>query len=310
MRIIITGGTGLVGQALTADLSKDRHEIIILSRNPQRGKPTGENVQSVKWDARTAQGWSNLADGADAIVNLASENLAGERFLPSRWSAARKKSILDSRVNAGKAVVEAVQQASNKPKVVIQASAVGYYGVHEDEVITESHPAGNDFLAEVCKAWEDSSASVETLGVHRVIIRTGFLLSTKGGALPRIALPFKLFVGGRLGSGRQSVPWIHIDDEVAAIRFLIENTQASGAYNISAPNPVSNKQFAKAMGKALHRPSYMPAPGFAFKIAFGEVSTVILDGQRAVPKRLLDAGFQFRFTDIETALRDVFEHHK
>jgi uncharacterized protein (TIGR01777 family) len=310
MRIIVTGGTGLIGQALSADLSKGGHKVIILTRNPRQHEATKDKIQHVKWDAQTSAGWGHLADGADAIVNLAGESLAGEGFLPTRWSVKRKQSILNSRVNAGNAVVEAVQQASNKPKVVIQASAVGYYGVHEDEEITEASPPGNDFLAEVCKAWEHSSAAVAAMGVRHVIIRTGIVLTTKDGALPRLALPFKLFAGGPLGSGRQQMPWIHIDDEVAAIRFLIENDQASGGYNLSAPNPVSNKQFANVLGKVLHRPSFMPTPGFAFKIAFGEVSMVILEGQRAVPKRLLEAGFQFRFASLEAALRDLFEKGK
>ncbi len=311
MRVIITGGTGLIGKALANSLAHDHHEVIVLSRNPNRSSGLAAGVRVVGWDARSAKGWGELADGADAIVNLAGESIAGEGFPPSRWTAERKRGILSSRVNAGKAVMEAIKAASKKPAVLIQSSAVGYYGTYDDaRDVTEDAPVGTDFLGETCKAWEDSTAEAEKLGVRRVLIRTGVVLSTKGGALPMQALPFKLFAGGPLGNGKQQMPWIHIDDEIAAIRYLIEKPEARGIYNLSAPNPLSNADFGKALGKALGRPSFFPTPAFVFQLAFGELSLLLLKGQRAVPRRLLELGFQFQYPQAEAALRDLFQNKK
>lgn len=306
MRIIITGGTGLIGRALMHSLAQDGYEVIILSRSPRQSGPVPQTVRFVQWDGKTADGWGELADGAEAIVNLAGANIAGEGFLPTRWTPARKKLIIDSRVFAGKAVTEAAQRAQNKPKVIVQASAVGYYGARGDEDLSESAPPGKDFTGESCQLWEASTQEVEAMGVRRVVIRTGVVLSGDGGALPRMALPFKLFAGGPLGSGKQQFSWIHIADEVKAIRFLIENSSASGPYNLTAPNPLTNRDFARILGRVLGRPSLLPTPGFAFKIMFGEVSTVLLDGQRVVPARLLEAGFRFDYPEAENALRAVY----
>lgn len=307
MRIIVTGGTGLIGHALVMELASDGHEVVVLSRNPRQAGPMPETVSFVKWDARTAEGWGHLADGADAIVNLAGASIAGDGFLPAKWTRERKKLILNSRLHAGKAVVEAVKQAQTPPKVVIQASGVGFYGTHDHSVtITEESPAGQDFLADVCKQWEASTAEVTDMGTRQVVIRTGVVLSTEGGALPRLALPFKLFAGGPLGSGKQPLPWIHIDDEVKAIRYLISQRDASGAYNLTAPNPVTNREFGNKLGRVLGRPSLIPAPGFAFNLAFGEVATVVLDGQKAVPQRLQESGYEFIYAEAEAALRQIY----
>ena len=309
MRVIITGGTGLIGSALAANLAKDGHETIVLSRNPARhaGKfPQG--VQILPWDARSASGWGHLADGADAIVNLAGENLAGTGFFPSRWTAERKRRIRDSRLNAGKAVVEAVEAASLKPRVVIQASAVGYYGPLGDEIVDESHPPANDFLGQLCQAWEASTRAVETMGVRQAAIRTaGIVLSPTSGALPLLMLPYRLFVGGPLGDGKQWYAWIHPADEVAAIRFLIEMEDASGPYNLASPEPLTNAQFGQTLGRVLGRPSWFPVPGFALRLLFGEVASVVLTGQRVIPKRLQEAGFTFQFGNLESALRDLLK---
>jgi uncharacterized protein len=310
MRVIITGGTGLIGGTLAADLAKDNHEVIVLTRNPEKRVPLPGSVRLERWDARTADGWGALADGADAIVNLAGENLAGEGFLPSRWTDERKRLFRDSRMNAGQAVVEAVKAVTNKPHVVIQASSVGYYGVHGDEVLTEDSPPGNDFQAQLCKEWETSTAPVEAMGVRRAIIRTGVVLSATDGALYRLAFPFKMFVGGPLGSGKQYLSWIHLPDEASAIRFLIDNASASGPFNLSAPNPKTNAEFGRILGKVLARPSLIPVPSFAFRLAFGEVATVVVEGQRAIPKRLQELGFQFKFPDLEAALRDIYQKQK
>ena len=303
MKVIITGGTGLIGRALTRHLLQDGHEVIVLSRTPERYRdrmPAG--CELVRWDGRTAAGWGHLADGADAIVNLAGANISA-----GRWTAARKRLIRDSRVNAGRAVVEAIRAASNKPRVLVQASAVGYYGPRGDELVTEGTPAGNDFLAQVAVEWEASTAEVEQWNVRRPIIRTGVVLSTEGGALQRMLLPFKLGLGGPMGSGRQWFPWIHIADEVGAIRFLIENERAHGPYNLVAPNPVRFAEFARALGRALHRPTPFRVPAWVLRLALGEMATVLLEGQRAIPRRLLDAGYAFLFQDIDSALEDLLK---
>lgn len=311
MRVIVTGGTGLLGRQLVKSLARDGHEVIVLSRSPKQTEPMPETVSLVQWDAKTAAGWGHWMDGADAVVNLAGASIAGDGFLPSRWTDERKKRILNSRVDAGKAVVEAILNAAQKPKVVFQSSAVGYYGTHPfTKEITEDHPAGDDFLADVCKQWEASTKPVEAAGVRQVITRTGVVLSTKGGALTRLALPYKLFVGGPIGSGKQPVPWIHEDDEIGAIRFLLEHPQASGAYNLCAPNPVTNSEFGRTLGDVLKRPSLIPVPGFAFHLAFGEVATIITEGQRAVPNRLLEAGYDFKFTDLKAALTDLYSANR
>ncbi len=310
MRVIITGGTGLIGKALANSLAHDHHDVIVLSRNKNKTSGLAGGVQVVEWDARTAQGWGALADGAGAIINLAGESIAGEGFPPSRWTPERKRRIRDSRVNAGKAITEAIKAANNKPSVLIQSSAVGYYGTHGDQNITEDAPAGSDFLSDVSKEWEAATAEVEKMGVRRVIIRTGIVLSSKGGVLPLMSLPFRLFAGGPIGSGKQQIPWIHIDDQIGAIRFLMENAAARGAYNLSAPNPLSNAEFGKAIGRALGRPSFFPTPGIAFKLAFGELAMLLLEGQRAVPKRLQEAGYSFQYADADAALKDLFTNGK
>jgi uncharacterized protein len=311
MRIIITGGTGLIGKAVANSLAKDGHEIIVLSRNKHKTSGFASGVRVVEWDGRSAKGWGELADGAGAIVNLAGESIAGEGFPPKRWTAERRKRIRDSRVNAGNAVTEAITAAAKKPGVLIQSSAVGYYGPRGSEDISENSPPANDFLAEVCKAWEASTAPVEALGVRLCIIRSGVVFSTKGGVLPMLSLPFKLFAGGKIGSGQQQTPWIHIDDEVEAIKFLINTPSANGVFNLTAPNPLTNAQMATVLGRVLHRPSFIPTPGFPFKLAFGELGDVLLlKGQRAVPKHLQEAGFQFHYPEAEGALKDLFQNGK
>ena len=305
-RIIITGGTGLIGRALAFELAAAENEVIILSRHASGAYNLPQSARVHAWDAKTAEGWSALASGAAAIVNLAGESIA-----PMPWTAERRRRILQSRVDAGRAVVEAVRAAEIKPRVVIQASAVGYYGLCGDEQVTEETPPGDDFLAHVCRDWEESSAPLEQLGVRRVIIRTGLVLSRDGGVFPLIAMPFRFFVGGRIGNGRQYTPWIHIVDHARAICFLIGKATANGPLNLTAPNPVTNAEFSRALGETMGRPALIPTPGFALRLVFGDMAKLmLLGGQRAVPKHLQEMGFQFRFPDLQSALSDLLRPAK
>ena len=302
--VIITGGTGLIGQALSKSLVDDGYEVTVLSRNPS-GKTVPGGVNITKWDAKTADGWGELADGAYAIVNLAGANIADGLFRP--WNDKRKELILSSRLNAGQAVVSAVREAKNKPQVVLQASAVGYYGDRRADILTENSRAGSDFPAEVSKQWEPSTAEVEEMGVRRVTTRIGVVFSMDGGALPKLVTPFKFFAGGPLGDGTQWTSWVHIDDCVRGMKFLLEDPSAQGVYNLTAPIPVMNYYIAERIGTVLERPALLPAPSFPIKMIFGEMSTIVLDGQRVMPERLIKQGFKFRYADVETALRDLLQ---
>ncbi|GAB1420165.1 TIGR01777 family oxidoreductase [Anaerolineales bacterium] len=305
MRIIITGGTGLIGKHLIHALQGHDHELIVLSRNPATSDDLPASVKKIKWDAKTVGPWAESLEGADVVINLAGESLAGDGFLPPRWTDERKKSILQSRIDVGQALVAAISQTTNKPKVLIQASAVGYYGPSDDRLLKEDSPAGNDFQAQVCVAWEASTAAVKEQGVKQIPIRIGLVLSKKGGVLSRLILPHKFFVGGPLGSGSQWYPWIHIDDLVSAIIFLMNNSTAQGPYNLTAPNPLTNRDLEKTIAKVMGRPAFMPAPAFALKLALGEVSDLVLNGQRAVPAALEQLGFEFEYKHAEPALRDL-----
>lgn len=306
MKVIISGGSGLIGEALVRDLIKDKHHVIVLSRNPEKARrslPAG--VEIAGWDARTSNGWGHLVDGADAIVNLAGENISGERMFPSRWTAERKQRILQSRIDAGAAIVEAVRLAKTKPNFLIQASAIGYYPPNTSRGQVESDPPGIGFQPSVLKQFEDSTTPVEEMGVRRVITRSGVVLSNKGGAFIPQALPFKMFVGGPLGSGKQCYSWIHIADEVAAIRYLLESPSASGVYNVTSPMPVTNREFGRTLARVMKRPFWMPVPAFALKLVFGEVSEILLDGWWVLPQCLTEMGFKFRYPDPESALRNL-----
>ena len=307
MRIIITGGTGLIGAALANSLAADGQEVVVLSRNPARHNfPAG--IRGEKWDGKTAAGWGHLADGAAAIVNLAGEPIAGSGLLPSRWTDERKRRIRQSRIDAGTAVSQAIAAASQKPQCLIQSSGVDYYGnVKGDQVITEASPNGRGFLADVTVDWENSTAGVEAMGVRRVIIRSGIVLSMESGALPITVLPFKFFVGGPLGNGQQWWPWIHVEDEVRAIRFLLADETAVGPYNLCTPDPRQNKAFAQTIGRIMNRPAIFPAPAFAIKLALGEIAAIVLHGRRAIPKKLQAAGFTFQYPDLEAALQDILK---
>lgn len=296
MKVVISGGTGLIGKALAQGLARSGDEIVILTRGDRSAHTTQPRIRFALWDGVTVGDWAGELDGADAVVNLAGENLSS-----GLWTKRQKQRIINSRENAGYALTEAIRKAEKKPLVFIQASGSGAYGTSESHVFTESADYGTDFLAGVTRAWEESTRPVEEMGVRRVITRSGVVLARGVGALRLMLLPFHLFAGGPLGSGRQWLSWIHLTDEVNAIRFLMENPEARGIYNLSA-EPVTNGQFARAAGKALKRPVWLKLPGFVLRVVLGEMSTMVLEGQNVSSQKLRDLGFKFTHPTLETAL--------
>jgi uncharacterized protein (TIGR01777 family) len=308
VRFVLLGGSGLVGRALAEDWAQDGHAVVVVCRHPENVVGLRSGIDLVKWDARTALGWGHLVDGADAVVNLAGETLGGTNFgqvFFQRWTESKKREILQSRLYAGKALVEAVRSARVKPARLVQMSAVGFYGPHDDEELDENSPPGTGFLAGVCAEWEGASRGVEAFGVKRIVVRTGLVLTLQGGFFPYLILPFRLFVGGPLGSGRQGLPWIHAEDHRRGLRFVSENPGAGGTYNLTAPQPISNAEAGRAIAKASRRPYWFPTPAFLLRLVLGEKATLALDGQRVLPRRLLEAGFTFRYPTIDDALADL-----
>jgi uncharacterized protein len=293
VRIVLAGGSGFLGQALRARAERDGHTITILTRSPR-----GPN--DVAWSPDgTAGAWATALHGADAVVNLAGESIAG-----TRWNEARKRALLDSRLLPTRSIVAALAHAPPPAPVLVNGSAVGYYGAHGDERVSESTPPATDFLGELCVAWEREAEQASV--VTRVaLVRTGLVLHPDGGALGQMLTPFKLGAGGPMGSGDQYMPWIHLDDWVSLVVWLIATSQARGAFNGTAPEPVTNRAFARALGRALHRPALLPAPALALKLLLGEFADSLLTGQRAVPARAEELGFQFRFRDVDAALADL-----
>jgi uncharacterized protein (TIGR01777 family) len=300
--VIISGATGFIGRPLTASLAAAGHEIVVLTRNPGKASGLlGERVRAVGWDGRTLRDLLDRASGDCAIINLAGENIGA-----GRWSAERKEAIVRSRLAAGLTIVDTIRRARAKPKVLIQASAVGHYGPRGDEELDESASAGGGVLAGVTREWEDSTAAAEDFGVRRVVIRSGIVLASDGGVLPRFLKPFRLFAGGPLGSGRQWLSWIHRRDEVAGIRFLLEREDLAGAFNLTAPQPLTMTEFARTLGRVLHRPALFRVPAVWLRFLFGQMAEeTVLAGQRVLPRALLRAGFEFQYPDLENALRAI-----
>jgi len=279
MKVLVAGGTGFLGRPLAAALAADGHQVAALPRGSTDG-----------------------VDGADAVVNLAGESIAGRR-----WSAGQKQRILDSRIETTRRLVDAIRSAARPPRVLVSQSAVGYYGPRGDELVTEQSGPGADFLAGVCVAWE--SEAMRAADRTRVVcLRTGLVLERDGGALPRMLPPFRLGVGGPAGSGRQYWPWIHRADWIALVRWSIDRDVVDGALNATAPTPVTNGAFAAALGRALHRPAFMPAPAFALKLLLGEMAdAMLLSGQRVVPEKAQRMSFSFRYSTLDRALDALFE---
>ncbi len=299
MRILIAGGTGMIGTALVKTLLAENHHAWVLTRNPQFAH-LPEGAIAVGWDGRTSAGWGEMVSQMDAVVNL-----VGERLSKWPWTKGQRQRFWDSRVEGGHALVEAIHKASTRPKVLIQASGANYYGPRDLVPVTEEDAPGKDFLAELCQAWEGSTEPVEKMGVRRVIVRSAIVLAAKDGILPIIMFPVKWLLGGPLGNGRQGLAWIHIEDEVAAIRFLLEHQNASGSYNLTAPNPISSGEFLRILAERLRRPYWMPIPAFALRLALGGMATLVLDGLYLSPTRLQEMGFKFRYGGLEAALRDL-----
>jgi uncharacterized protein (TIGR01777 family) len=301
-RVVVTGATGFIGKALCFRLLEEKYEVVALSRSKEKGEEVfGTDAKVIEWDGKSSEVWQDYANNAYAIVNLAGENIGS-----GRWTAEKKQSIIQSRLDAGKAVVEAVKSVEKKPKVIIQASAIGYYGLREDEIIDESFSAGEGFLANVVKKWELSTQEVESHKTRRVIIRSGVVLGKEGGAVLRLIKPFRLFVGGHLGSGKQWFSWIHLEDEIKAILFLMQREDLKNVFNLTAPHQLIQKDFARIMGKVMKRPSWFPVPGFVLRPVFGEMAKeMLLSGQRVVPRRLLEAGYRFVYPQAELALNEI-----
>jgi len=301
MNILITGGSGFIGSALSRSLLAEKHKVWILTRDVT-GAKVPEGAQALGWDGHSSQGWLDVFSEMDVVVNL-----AGASVGQWPWNEARKQNIRASRVQAGRAIAEAYRRSGKHPPVLIQSSGIGIYGPLGSQPVTEDAPPGVDFMASVAKDWEASTASVEALAdVRRVVIRTSLVLDSRLGVLPLMAMPVLLFAGGRLGSGQQGVSWIHIEDEVRAIRFLMDAPQARGPFNLCSPQPLSNAEFIRALAAALKRPYWMPAPGFALRLLLGEMSTLLLDGQYALPHRLASLGFEFRHPRADEALRSLY----
>ena len=304
MKIVLAGGTGFLGGPLTARLAARGHEIVVLSRG---GGTRDGAVRTVAWQPDSAAGsatglgqtWATEVDGADAVVNLAGAGIADER-----WSARRKDVLRQSRISSTRSLVAAIRRAAGTPPVFLSGSAVGYYGATGDEPLDESFPPGSDFLAKLCVDWEAEAQAALALGCRLAVIRTGVVLARDGGALKKLIPPFLAFAGGPISSGRQFMSWIHREDWIALVVWALEHAEVSGVLNATAPSPVTNRDFSKALGHALHRPSWLTMPALGLRALVGEMADVALvSGQRVVPKRALELGFTFAYPHIDDTLR-------
>jgi uncharacterized protein len=303
MRIFLTGGTGLVGTLLIKRLRERGDHVVVLSRRLEAVQQLqGDNVSVVVGDPANAGPWMDAIADCQAVVHL-----AGEGLFNRRWNQAFKDLIYSSRIDSTKNVVAAISKipnASARP-VLVSGSAIGVYGPRGDEELTEASPHGSDYLSKLCLDWENAASTAAGQGVRVVLLRTGIVLDPAGGALKQMLPPFKMFVGGPIGSGKQYMSWIHNEDEVGLILFAIDHAEITGPLNATAPNPVTNKQFAQALGKVLGRPSFLPTPAFALRVLLGESAQIVANGQRVLPAKALAAGYRFKFTDIEAALQNL-----
>jgi len=296
VKILISGGAGFLGRNLTQSFRADGHQVLILTR----GSNVARGASAVRWDAKTTSGWEHLVNEVDVVIHLAGKSLASWP-----WTSATKRAFENSRILPGLALVEAVQKAKRRPKVFIQQSGINHYGLRGD-LADESTPAAADFLAQLTVKWEDATKPVEALGLRRVILRSAVVLGKGGGLLPLMALPIQLFVGGPLGKGLQAMSWIHMKDWIGAVRYLIDDENARGPYNLIAPLPTSNAEFNRALAEVLHRPCSFRVPPFLIRIFLGELSVLILEGRFAEARRLREAGYQFQFPESREAFLDLY----
>jgi len=308
MKVVIAGGTGFLGGTLAWAWAEEGHDIRVLTRSVPAGQSQHESgtgkpgITRVGWSPDgTAGTLAGELDGATAVINLAGESVAG-----GRWNPARKQALRDSRILPTRTIVAALNATQAAPAVFINGSAVGIYGNRGDEPLTEESTPGDDFLARLCVEWEAEAQRVTRPGIRPVLLRTGIVLEKNGGALPQMMLPFRLFAGGPLAGGRQYMPWVHRHDWVEMVRWIVDTPAVSGPVNVTAPHPVTNAEFARSLGRALHRPALMPAPRFALKIVLGEMADAALASQRAFPKRAQSAGYHFRYPEIDIAFRGIF----
>ena len=302
MLIFITGATGFIGRALCKHVLENGHAVIAVSRNADKARRIlGEDISVIEWDDLKSGGSTNPLDGVDAIVHL-----AGEPIGPGLWTTSKKRRIRESRILSGRAIVHAVERARRKPRIVVQASAVGFYGDQGDVICTEDTSPGSDFLSHVVQEWEHVTDRLTSWGIRRVIIRLGLVLGRGEGILPYFFLPFRFFLGGPLGSGEQWLSWIHVEDVVRAIDFLLECEEGEGVFNLASAYPIQNKNFSRAVGEALNHPSWFRVPAFLVRLLFGEMGDVLLlSGQRALPSRLTEIGFEFQYPDVPSALQQI-----
>jgi uncharacterized protein (TIGR01777 family) len=300
MKIVVAGGTGFLGKSLVSRLLQQGHTVIVLTRSSRKASFWSGNLRAEQWDAVTVGSWVGVVDGADAIINLTGELIAGKR-----WTRRQKDRILKSRVDSTRVLVSAIEQVQHRPSVLINISAVGFYGDVSQGDVTEEAPKGNGFLAGVCSQWESEALAAQKLGVRVVTPRLGVVLGVEGGALTKLMAPFKFFAGGYLGSGKQWFPWIHIKDVVNALLFLLNHPSMVGPVNLAAPQPLTMKEFTNILGKIMHRPAWTAVPSFVLRLALGEMAEMLLTGQRVVPRKLLDAEFVFEYATARTALTAI-----
>lgn len=309
MRIVIAGGTGFLGSPLAEGYAEEGHDVRVLTRSLQTGQSRHDpgtgvpGVTRVGWQPDGQSGmWASALEGADAVINLAGASI-GER----RWTPARKALLRDSRIIPTRSLAAGIANLAKRPPVFVSASGIGYYGTANGSVKTEASPAGDDFLAHVCQDWEAEAARAESPATRVVLARSGVVLERTGGALVEMMRPFRFFAGGRVGSGRQYLSWIHRIDWIEMIRWIVETAAITGPINVTAPVPVTNREFTRALGRAMRRPALVPAPAFALKMMFGEMAgPLLLSGQRAIPQRALDHKFHFRYPEIDQAFRGMF----
>jgi uncharacterized protein (TIGR01777 family) len=305
MQVFVTGGTGLIGTRLINHLVKRGDDVVNLTRRPAAARERlGSGCTIVEGDPMQAGPWMDAVASCDAVINL-----AGENVFARRWSTAFKELLHASRIqgtrNVAQAIARSPKAADGRPKVLVNASAVGYYGPRGDEELDEDSPAGEDFLAHACVEWEKEARATEASGVRVARVRVGVVLDREGGALAQMLTPFKLGVGGPVGSGKHWMSWIHHADMGGILLMALDNPSASGPINGTAPNPVSNKEFSKVLGRVLHRPAFLPTPRFALRLMLGEVAQLVTTGQRVLPRRALQLGYSFRFPSLDAALADI-----